>query len=146
MIVMPPVTAFGMDAGMAFRAKGDEIPEVAGAAFSKRNDVVHLLDGHGTSFFQALLAERMRSDVGIAYAFPRPAIALGCFRVALVPVVVPVDSLGMFLTVASFRQLRTAGIGAWSFGSSGHGFLRINEELPPLLVETPFDSDFMVPL
>ena len=53
--------------------------------------MVHLLDGHGASFLQALLAQGMDSDVGVSDAFPRPAVALGRFRIALVLVVVPVD-------------------------------------------------------
>ena len=108
--------------------------------------MVHLLDRDRMPLLETFLAQGMCCDISITDAFPRSVIALGCISIALVPVVVPVDGLGMLLTIASFRQLRTAGIGACSFGSSGHGFLRINEELPPLLVEAPFDSDFMVPL
>ena len=108
--------------------------------------MVDLLHWDEHSLLVAQLTKRMHLNIRISDAFPGTSVPSLDHRVPSVLLVGLVILLRMLLTETILRQLRTAGIGAWSFGSSGHGFLRINEELPPLLVEAPFDSDFMVPL
>jgi hypothetical protein len=91
-----------------------------GAALGQRHDVVHLLGGCQLTGLLAPLTQRVRRDIPVADALPRPAIAFAGGRVALIFVVPRVHFLLVLIAVPAVRQRRAARIAAWPLGFPWH--------------------------
>ena len=93
-----------------------------GAAPRQRKDVVDFLCRGHPAFLLALLTQRMRRNVSVAYPFPRSAVPTAYSRVTVVLLVAAGFLFLMLLTEPSIREIRAAWVGAGSLRSFRHSF------------------------
>ena len=108
--VMPPVTAFGCDAGVTRLAQRHEIVGTAATTFGERENMVHLLGGCQLTMLPTLFAQWMRLDISVAYAFPCTTISFVGFRLTLEMIIMTRCLPLMLRAIQSVRQLGTAGV------------------------------------
>ena len=111
-----PVAALAVDPLVAGAAEAHEVCLLVAAAFCEREYMVDFLHVDVASFLQALLAERVLSDVAVADPFPRPAVALAGRVAALELLVVPLHLLCVLLAVDAVGQdsgSRESGTVSW---------------------------------
>ena len=96
---MPTVTHLNSDAGVAGLAQAHEITVRVSTALTEGQDVMHFLGYGDATVLLALLAQRVRFDVSVTDTFPSTTVAFVRLGVALVLVVLCIDSLLMFFTV-----------------------------------------------
>ena len=81
-----------------------------GAAPRQRKDVVNFLCRSHPAFLRALLTQRMRRDVSVAYPFPRSAVSTAYSRVTVVLLVAAGFPLLMLLAEPSVREIGAAWV------------------------------------
>ena len=125
-MLVPAVTALGMDSGVTGFTQGNEVVPRMGSAFRQRLLVVDLLGGGQPAFLLTQLAQRVLLDVPVADALPGAAIPTAYSRVTVVLLVAFSFRLGVLLAEPAVRQLGTAGVRTRSFGSAWQWFTSVS--------------------
>lgn len=102
-----------------------------GAAMRERKNVVYLLRWGDPAFLLTLLAQRVRRDISVAYAFPCSTVSAARCWITVKLFISSRFLLGMFLTVPSIGKVRTAGIRARTSWTSGHRFTSFGHKKSP---------------
>lgn len=115
-----PIAHLNVDLVVARTAEGHEVAAIVCAAFTDRDDVVHLFHERDPSFCQTPLAKRMLRSIAIPDPFPGTTVLPVHIRCAGIFVVLPVYFFPVLFAVLSVRESGTAGPGAGSFWFRRH--------------------------
>lgn len=97
---------------MARLTQRPQVSFIVGAAVFEWQDVMNLSCGSGAATLEAVLAQRVGSDVGVTDLPPAGTVTAVDLRVTLAPSVPFVLRFGMLRTEAGVGEVRAAGLGA----------------------------------
>ena len=100
-MVVPSVTALGMDPRMTLLAQSNEVTPVMSSTLGQRFLVVYLLGLHQDSLVIALLTERVLCYIAVTDPLPCPSIPTAYSRISVVLLVAFVLLFLMLLTEPS---------------------------------------------
>ena len=119
-MLMPAVTTFGMDLGMAGGAQAHEIVVAVRTTFCQRLDVMYFFNRNVDPVVKALLTERVRLCILLADTLPFRSVASFRFGLSVVAFISLVLGSLMLLAIPAFSKPRASGVSTWFLGFSGH--------------------------
>ena len=120
--VVPTVTTFRMDACMASLAQGFQVLTVMSSTLRQRKHMMNLLGWCINTFCKAFFTKWMSSGIAVTDALPCMTVATLGGWVSIIMFVGSGFLLGMLLTEATVREIRTAWIRTGRLRFSRHQF------------------------
>ena len=127
-MIVPSVTALGMESRVTGFTQSDKVLFVVRTAFGQRNLVVYLLSRDQLSVLLTQFAKRMRRRISVTDTFPRSAVSSADSGITIVFFVAFCFFLGVFSAEPSVGQHGTAGMGAGTLGFCGHRISFVNNK------------------